>query len=206
MVGMACCGAAKHEWDRFEVELRWVPRVLQCFIISENPGGTKSEYFYQPPVSYDSDDVVIRRGLLRGLHEQGLTAEATLEGFRDAGFLFDHAIRCQLPPKIVGVEREKAKRYASLRAENIDHLRSWLAQARVVWVMGHLASNAVANATSEFPKQKRKISMPPYPGEVALDSRFFVSEYLSWRTEEKAALFFEAFKRFAHVRHVFDRI
>jgi hypothetical protein len=69
--------------------------------------------------------------------------------------------------------------------------------------MGHLASNAVANTLAEFPKQRRKISMPPYPGEIARDSRFFVSEYLSWRTEAKALEFAEAFKRFAQERSVF---
>jgi len=72
--------------------------------------------------------------------------------------------------------------------------------------MGHLASNAVANATPEFPKQRRKISMPPYPGEIAPDSRFFVSEYLSWRTEDEASAFAAAFKRFAGDRGVFDDV
>jgi hypothetical protein len=117
--------------------------------------------------------------------------------------LFDHAIRCQLSSKVVRSEREKATRYASRRVENADHLRPWLAQARIVWVMGHLASNAVANATAEFPRQRRKISMPPYPGEIARDSRFFVSEYFSWRTEAEASAFAESFKRFARERGVF---
>jgi len=72
-----------------------------------------------------------------------------------------------------------------------------------VWVMGHLASNAVANASAEFPKQRRKISMPPYSGEIARDSRFFVSQYLSWRTEAEASAFAEAFKHFAQERGVF---
>jgi len=201
-----CCGAEKHEWDRLKVELHWVPLVLRCFIVGENPGDTKSEHFYQRPASYTLDKVAVRRGLLRGLHQQGLIAEATLEGFRDAGFLFDHAIRCQLSSKVVGLEREKAKRYASYRAESVNHLRPWLAQARVVWVMGHLASNAVANATPEFPKHERKISMSPYPDEIAPNSRFFVSEYLSWRTGEKAPAFAEAFKQFACERDVFDDI
>jgi hypothetical protein len=162
-----------------------------------------SEYFYERPASHAQDEVAVRRALLGGLHRQGLIVEATLECFQEAGFLFDHAIRCQLSPKVVSFERQKATRYASRRVGNADHLRPWLDQARVVWVMGHLASNAVANASAEFPKQRRKISMPPYPGEIARDSRFFVSEYLSWRTEARALAFAEAFKRFAQDRGVF---
>lgn len=203
---LACCGAEKHEWDRWEVERRWLPATLRCFVVGENPGDTTSEYFYERPASYTSDKVAVRRALLRGLHEQGLIAEATLEGFQQAGFLFDHAIRCQLSSEVVASEREKAKRYASRRVEKADHLRSWLVQARVVWVMGHLASNAVANVTPEFPRQKRKISMSPYPGEIGHDSRFFLSEYLSWRTQAKASAFAQAFERFAQKRSVFDDV
>ena len=201
-----CCGAEKHGWDRLEVERCWLPPILRCFIVGENPGDTTSEYFYERPASYAQDEVAVRRALLRGLHQQDLIAEATLEGFQGAGFLFDHAIRCQLSPMIVSSERQKAMRYASRRVRNADHLPQWLSQSRVVWVMGHLASNAVANASAEFPKQRRNISMPPYPSEIARDSRFFVSEYLSWRTEAKASAFAEAFKRFVQERVVFDDV
>ncbi|MGH7217191.1 MAG: hypothetical protein ACREIG_08150 [Nitrospiraceae bacterium] len=200
---LPCCGAAAHQWNRLEVERDWLPPTLRCFIVGENPGDATSEYFYERPASYASDEVAVRRALLRGLHQQSLIADATLEGFREAGFLFDHAIRCELSSKVVKSEREKAKRYASPRVENADHLRPWLAHARVVWVMGHLASNAVANATAEFPKQRRKISMPPYPGEIAPGSKFFLSEYLTWRTEAEASAFAEALKRFAGERGVF---
>lgn len=199
----ACCGAEKHEWNRLEVERRWLPPTLRCFIVGESPGNTTSEYFYERPASYAQDEVGVRRALLRGLHQQGLIAEATLDGFQEAGFLFDHAIRCQLSSMVVSSERQKAMRYTSRRVGNADHLCMWLAQSCVVWVMGHLASNAVANASAEFPKQRRKISLPPYPGEIARDSRFFVSEYLSWRTEAEASAFAKAFKRFAQERSVF---
>jgi hypothetical protein len=197
---LACCGAANHPWDREDVEHRWLPRALRCFIIGENPGDTTSEYFYHPPSDYNSDTVVVRRTLLRGLHLHGLIPEATLEGFHDAGFLFDHAIRCQLSPEVVGVERRRAMRYASRRVENPAHLQRWLTEAAVVWVMGHLASNAVANATSDFPRVKRLISRPPYPGPIGRGSRFFVSEYLTWRTEAQASRFCEAFRRFASAK------
>jgi hypothetical protein len=203
---LTCCGAKNHQWERFEVERRWLPTTLRCFIVGENPGDTTSEYFYERPASYASDKVAVRRALLWGLHQQGLISEPTLEGFRDSGFLFDHAIRYQLSSDVVSSERERAMRYTSPRVKNTSHLQPWLAQARAVWVMGHLASNAVANATTEFPKQRRRISMPPYPGEIARSSRFFVSEYLSWRTEAKAPAFAEAFRRFAGERGVFGNV
>jgi len=173
---------------------------LRCFIIGENPGDTTSEYFYQPLPRYDSDDVVVRRALLGGLHLRGLIPKPTLEGFQDAGFLFDHAIRCQLAPDAVNADRQKAMRYTSRRVANPDHLKPRLAESTVVWVMGHLASNAVANATAAFPKARRRISLPPYPGPIAPCSRFFVSEYLSWRTEADAPRFCEAFRRFASAK------
>jgi len=202
----ACCSAVKHPWDEHEVERRWLPRALRCLIIGENPGDTTSEYFYQPPASYASDAVVVRRALLRGLHHHGLIPEPTLEGFRDAGFLFDHAIRCQLPRDDVAAEQHRAMRYASRRVEDPAHLRRRLAESVVVWVMGHLASNAVANITPEFPKKRRRISMPPYPGPVSPSSRFFVSEYLTWRNEAEAPRFCEAFLRFASGKGVFHDV
>jgi hypothetical protein len=198
---LPCCGAERHEWDRLEVERHWVPTSLRCLIVGENPGDTTSEHFYQRPACGAADGVAVRRGLLRGLYERGLVAAATLDGFREAGFLFDHAIRCQLPAKVVASEREKAKRYAC-RIASGAHLRQCLGRAQVVWVMGHLASNAVANATAEFPREMRKISQPPYPGEITPSSKFFVSEYVSWRTEGKASVLAAAFKRFAEQRGI----
>src|SRR5689334_22520080 len=130
---LPCCGAERHEWDRLEVERKWLPPVLCCLLIGENPGDTGSEYFYQRPRSYDADEVAVRRALLYGLHQHGLIAEPTLQGFRDAGFLFDHAIRCHLPANIVAKERERAKRYGSTLVGGADHLRRRLSEANVVW-------------------------------------------------------------------------
>lgn len=203
---LACCGAEKHQWEKHEVEPVWLPRVLRCFIVGENPSDTTSQYFYEAPDDYASDAVVVRRALLRGLHEHGLIPEAKLEAFRDAGFLFDHAIRCQLDSDTVGAERQKAMRYASGRVQNPAHLRPWLAQAKVVWVMGHLASNGVGNAIAEFPRQRRRISLPPFPGSIAPGSRFFLSEYLSWRTESEASRFSESFARFAREKAAFEDV
>jgi len=198
-----CCGAEENQWEKHDVERHWVPCVVRCFIVGENPGDTRSQYFYEQPTSYATDGIVVRRALLRGLHHDGLIPEATLPGFRAGGFLFDHAIRCQLSSRIVGAERRRAMRYASTRAAAAVHLRSWLAQASVVWVMGHLASNAVAEATEEFPRQMRRISLPPYPSGLAPNSSFFLSEYLTWRYEGRALNLCEAFARFARSRGVF---
>jgi len=201
---MACCGAEKHQWEEHEVEPVWLPRVLRCFIVGENPGDKTSQYFYDPPETYAPDPVVVRRALLRGLQQHKLIPKATLEAFRDAGFLFDHAIRCQLDSDTVSIERQKAMRYRCRRVEDPAHLGTWLATAEVVWVMGHLASNAVGNATPDFPRQRRRISLPPFPGSIAPGSRFFLSEYLSWRTEAEASRFCEAFRRFAQEKGLED--
>jgi hypothetical protein len=201
---LACCGAVRHQWEEHEVERRWLPRVLRCLIVGENPGDTDSEYFYEPPESYESDEVAVRRALLRGLHRCNLIPQATLEGFQDAGFLFDHAIRCQLPSSVIKRERQKAMRYASRLVENPAHLRDRLAEARTVWVMGHFASNAVANASPDFPKHRRQLSRPPYPGRLRACSKFFLSEYLSWRTEADAPRFCEAFEWFARDKVAFE--
>lgn len=199
-----CCGAVMHPWARYEVERHWVPRPLLCLIIGENPGGTASEYFYATPERDTADDVVVRRCLLQGLHRQGLIADASLEAFRNAGFLFDHAIRCQLEPDVVQRERQRAMRYASERVADPAHLRPLLAEAKVVWVMGHLANNAVANATGDFPRDRRRLSRAPYPTGISPSSKFFVSEYLTWRREPKALAICAAFSRFARERLVFD--
>lgn len=201
---MICCGAEKHQWEKHDVEHTWLPRILRCFIVGENPGDKASQYFYEPPESYASDPVVVRRALLRGLHQHRLIREATLEAFRDAGFLFDHAIRCQLDSDTVSTERQKAMRYRCRYVEAPVHLGTWLATAKVVWVMGHLASNAVGNATTDFPRQRRRISRPPFPGSIAPGSRFFLSEYLSWRTESKASLLCKAFLEFAREKGLED--
>jgi hypothetical protein len=203
---LACCGATKHQWEEHEVERRWVPTRLRCLIIGENPGSTASQYFYQRPPSYTSDTVVVRRALLRELHQHGIIPEATLEGFQSAGFLFDHAIRCQLSSQVISGERQRAMRYASSYVKEPVHLQPWIAQSVVIWVMGHLASNAVANATTEFPRQRRKISMPPYPSQIASSSRFFLSEYITWRNEAKVSKFCEAFVCFAREKHAFDNV
>jgi hypothetical protein len=182
---MKCCGAKGHPWDRFEVEKRWMPKTLRCLIIGENPGDVSSPYFYEPPADPATDPVLVGRDLLAGLHEKGLIAAPTLEAFRDGGFLFDHAIRCPLPREIVEDERLRAQHFRSLRVAHPEHLRAHLARASLVWVMGHVAANAVANVARDFPKVHRKISQRPFPGPIAPGSRYFVSEYFHRFNGEK---------------------
>jgi hypothetical protein len=174
-----------------------MPKTLRCLIVGENPGDVTSEYFYEPPADPNRDRVRVRRELFDGLHDVGLITEPTLEAFRDAGFLFDHAIRCPLPSSTVSEERTRANRYASERAANPAHLVPSLNKARLVWAMGHVACNAVANASADFPKERRKISQSPYPGPIAPGSRYFVSEYFHRFNKKETPEIFAAFARFA---------
>jgi len=160
-----------------------MPTRLRCLIVAENPGDVGSQYFYEPPPDPTRDRVRVRHALLHGLRDVRLSAESTLDAFRDAGFLLDHAIRCPLPSALVNRERERARRYTCKRVSNPVHLVPFLERAPIVWVMGHLASNAVANATPEFQKEARLISKTPYPGPASAGSRFFVSEYFTRHTE-----------------------
>jgi hypothetical protein len=192
-----CCDAPSHPCDHFDVERRWMPKTVRCLIVGENPGDVDSEYFYEPPADPKRDRVRVRRELLEGLTQVGLIAEPTLEAFRDAGFLFDHGIRCPLPSSVVKEERLKAQRYASERTAATAHLGPLLKQAPLVWVMGHVASNAVVNATPDFPKERRKISKPPYPGPAAPGARFFVSEYFHRFNKRETPAIFQAFAEFA---------
>lgn len=192
-----------HQWERFEVARVWQPRWLRCLIVGENPADVGAPYFYEAPTNYTDDPVNVRRGLLQNLYSEKLLAAPTLEGFRDAGFLFDHAIRCLLPKEVVHKEHQAAMRYASTRVQHPTHLFAALSQAPIVWVMGHLANNAVANLTKELPKKERKISRAPFPGEAAPGSRLFASEYLHWRNEKDWAKICAAFAQFARARGIF---
>jgi hypothetical protein len=94
-------------------------------------------------------------------------------------------------------EQRKARKYACERVSHPAHLVPLLAQARLVWAMGHVASNAVANAAPDFPKEQRRISQPPFPEQIAADSRYFVSEYFHRFNERETSAICEAFARFA---------
>jgi len=150
-----------------------VPRKLRCLIVGESPGENADKYFYN-----QRRTVAIRTIMLRGLHRHGLITEPTLVAFREAGFVFDHAIRCLLPPEIIQHEASLAETYSSTRAGAAAHLDSFLAAESAVWVMGRIARNAVATPRSEFPHDTSEISKPPNPRWLPEASRFFVSRYL----------------------------
>ena len=58
---MLCCVAEQHQWEKHEVKRVWLPRVLRCFIIGENPGNTTSRYFYEVSESYEADPIGLRK-------------------------------------------------------------------------------------------------------------------------------------------------
>lgn len=77
-------------------------------MIGESPGAPGSPCFYDP-IPPEGDPVLVRRLLLRALTQANLLSSPTLESFKDAGFVFDHAIREQLDMTHVEIERDKAE-------------------------------------------------------------------------------------------------
>src|SRR5262245_57914215 len=110
-MALSCCTDEIHQWDRFLVESEWLPARLRCFIVGENPGSSKTPYFYEAEKA-----VPVRTILLRELHEIRILAEPTFAAFRSAGFLFDHGIRCRLRKEEIREERRLARQYNSDRA------------------------------------------------------------------------------------------
>jgi hypothetical protein len=183
---VTCCGGRQHAWDQFHVEECWTPTKLRCFVVGENPGGLDSAYFYG-----STRAVPVRRILLRELHSRGQISAPDLPSFRSAGFLFDHAARCHLSDAEIKAERRLAPRYASSRCAAAGHLPPLIARAATVWVMGYIARNAVAACCIEFPRDKRKISREPYPGQVHEARRFFVSRYVTRAPRTQVAIIFD---------------
>jgi hypothetical protein len=182
---LACCGAQKHPWNTFSVRAKWMPDKLRCLIVGESPGGDPKKYFYN-----QHQKVAVKTIMLRELCRHGLIVEPTLPAFRKAGFLFDHAIRCLLPPDMILHEAELAKRYESSLAATPRHLRAFLANGSPVWVMGYLARNAVALKCPEFPRDTSPISEPPNPRQLPEAPRFFVSRYLLHASRAQVAQIF----------------
>ena len=170
-----CC-PGEHPFDSRGVAERWWPGTLRCLIIGESPGGPGDAYFYDPPQPGAGDPVRVRVRLLDGLTRVGLIVAPTLHAFREGGFLFDHAIRCQLPDELIEREWRRAKTYRSIRAAaGVEHLRPALAVAQRVWVMGYIARNAMAMVDSAVLEQQR--ITPPYLPRG--NPRLFVSRYVS---------------------------
>jgi len=122
--------------------------------------------------------VAVRTIMLRELHHHGLLTAPTLDAFRNAGFLFDHAIRCLLTSKAILHEANLADQYRSSRAADAAHLDTFLAVNSPVWVMGRIARNAVAEPRSEFPRDTSEISKSPNPRWIPEAPRFFLSRYI----------------------------
>lgn len=167
-----CC-EREHPWDTFSVARKWIPSKLCCLIVGESPGKDEEKYFYN-----EHRRVAVRTIMLGGLHRHGIIVEPTLVAFREAGFLFDHAIRCLLDPDIIKHEATLAQRYSSPRASAAAHLDVFLGAGSPVWVMGRIARNGVADPRSEFQRDYSEISKPPNPRWLPEAPRFFVSRYL----------------------------
>ncbi len=180
---MSCCGK-RHAWDIYEVATRWTPDTLRCLIVGENPGDERSIYFYQP--ADGRDPVRIRSNLLHALTVATLISAPTLEAFRAAGFLFDHAIRCRMPFEQIQIYRRSADRPKPALPGNAEHLRPLVAEARSVWVMGRIARKAVGSVAEDFPIGREQISKPPYPCRLN-STKYFVSRYLSRISRDRAA-------------------
>ena len=187
---MACCDSLNHPWDQFSVMETWLPTHLRCLIIGESPGSDPEKYFYN-----EHRTVAIRTIMLRELHRHGLIKRPSLERFRDAGFLFDHAIRCLLPSQTILHEAKLAGRYMSSRAADAAHLEPFLNIQSPVWLMGRIARNAVVTPRSEFPKDTTGISQYPNPRWIKEAPRFFVSRYLLHASREQVSQIFAALHR-----------
>lgn len=156
---MICCSNLAHLWDAFAVSQTWCSSDLRCLIVGESPS---EPYIYEV-----NRRAAIQTILLEDLHSHELIAQPNLPAFRDAGFLFDHAIRCLLPQPVIKQEWRRAKRYSSKRAETATHLQPLLSAATKVWVMGYIARNAIAVLCHEFPRDRCGITKAPYPCKVA---------------------------------------
>jgi len=157
-----------HPFDYYCVSEKWWPDPIRCLIIGETPGSSHSCYFY------DSEKPVrVRDNILFGLHGHDLIASPTLSAFKEAGFLFDHAIRCRVRPS--KQDWRSAKKYQYVKAEHTQHLDKLLRRVRKVWIMGYVARNAVSCLDSSFPQIQKGLSTP-YVQEGS--SKYFISRYL----------------------------
>jgi hypothetical protein len=170
---------AIHAFDSYQVLERWWPKRLRCLIIGESPGDPGADYFYDSLPKTGHDPIDIRSNLLSGLHAAGLVNSVELEAFREAGFVFDHAIRCSLNlSERIAKERHHAVHYRSALAHRATYLRPLIEEAEKVWVMGHIARDAVVFiCQKDYPlmmQSLRKTLTPP-----TQHAKFFFSRYLN---------------------------
>jgi hypothetical protein len=90
----------------FSVPTEWVPDPLGCLVIGESPGDDATKYFYNGR----RRKVAVRTIMLGELHRHNLISEQSLAAFRAGGFVFDDAIRCLLPAKVVTVSTLSTQR------------------------------------------------------------------------------------------------
>jgi hypothetical protein len=192
---MSCCGST-HPFDSAEVRSKWWPANPRCLIIGESPGRPGGDYFYDCLPDGEPDAVTVRANLLSGLVAVGLIRSATLESFRDAGFFFDHVIRCQLPLDQVAVERNRAATYISHRAKAAEHLKPFLTAFPKAWAMGNLARNAVVELWDDARPDLRRITAEPYPCVFPGLPTVFVSRYLTHIDADEVRRISEGFRRF----------
>jgi hypothetical protein len=117
-----------------------------------------------------------------------------LEAFREAGFLFDHAIRCQLPKAVIDVERKLAEKFISDRAHQATHLKPIVDQATKVWIMGYVARDAVTHISlSPTMVMRFKKLTPPYVENSKIFVSAYFTRYLKEQQVDKAVSRFKGF-------------
>ena len=138
------CSHKNHPFDSRHVRENWLPQQLNCLIIGENPGSTSSPYFYDPIPNNRGDPVRVRSQLLKMLSQIGIVSSPDLIAFKSAGLVFDHGIRCPLDSKAeITRQRHLAAGFHSPLAHEAAYLRPLIERAHKVWVMGHIARDAV---------------------------------------------------------------
>jgi hypothetical protein len=195
-VALGRCCSGRHPFDSRAVLERWQPKDLRCLIIGESPGDTDSAYFYDPIPVGRRDPIEVRRYLLSGLSSVGLISSPTLEALSSGGFLFDHAIRCQLRRDVINRERAAAAGWKSERAHRASHLVELLDVAPKVWVMGRIDLDAVRHVCGLSALVATCRVDPPYIVADTGGPRFFVSRYLNRWSEPTRAEILDEFKRF----------
>lgn len=185
---MKSCCSTQHLFETFHVRENWWPPTPTCLIIGESPGAPEAHYFYD-----EHNWVRIRRNLLMGLYHFTLISAPTLPSFRTAGFVFDHAIRCQLASNEVKQEWTQSKIYKSPLASEAHHLVPLMDAFPSVWVMGYLARNAVAILDANFPRTICGLSAPYIPDKAP---RYFVSRYLLNIGDREILRIIDNFKQF----------
>jgi hypothetical protein len=103
------------------------------------------------------------------------------------------------------MERSAAHSYSAPRVAKPIHLAENFVRAHMVWVMGHLANNAVANLDPTYPRVPRKPSKQPFPAELLPGSRYFISAYFTRWNKKDIPSICRAFANFASLRGLHAR-